>query len=219
MKTLLSLSAVAAMALGSAHAVVFSSVDRATFAASVAQGTVDSQDFDGLAAGSTLLAPVDGVTYSASKGDALVTDQFLTTTGVNGLGSTSIGFFEIDESATFVFDVPITAFAIDVNTFSTDDGAYLATLNTGDSITSIFEVFPNQATGQFIGFTTDTAFTSVTITVIQASGGLPYTLDTLVFGDAGELVDPPEVPIPGALPLFLAGVGLFGARKRLGKRA
>ena len=67
--------------------------------------------------------------------------------------------------------------------------------------------------GQFIGFVSDTAFTSLTIAAIT---GLPYTLDTLVWGDAADL-NPSEVPLPAALPLFL--IGLAGLRRFAKRRA
>ena len=51
---------------------VIMSVDRAAFAAAVAGGTISSQNFEGLAAG-TLLGSESGVTYSASLGDPIVT--------------------------------------------------------------------------------------------------------------------------------------------------
>lgn len=184
------------------------SVDRAAFASAVADGTISSQDFEGLAAG-TILGTEPGVSYLASLGLPIVTNLYLTTTFPNGLGSTSEGneFFLPDETATLVFDSAITAFAIDINTFSETDGAYSATLDTGVVVTSLFEVFPGQITGQFIGFVSDTPFTSVTIASLT---GFSYTLDTLVYGDASSVV----IPLPGALVLFLGVLPVLGLRRR-----
>lgn len=200
-KALFALGLSVAAFAGPSYAASITSVDRASFAAAVAGGTIDSQDFDSLAAG-TILGSFGGVTYDASAGDALVTSSFLTTTSPNGLGSTSVGFFQSTETATFTFDSAITAFAIDVNTFANTDGAYQALLSTGDVVTSIFEVFPGSFTGQFIGFISSVAFTSVTI---SAASGFSYTLDTLVFGDARAVT--PVIPLPGAIPLLLTGLG------------
>lgn len=196
-----------------ANAATLTSVDRATFASAVLGGSISSDNYDTTAVGS---APTTaGVTYTASLGSAIVTNSFLTSTNPNGLGSTSVGFFQATETITFDFSVAITAFAIDINTFATSDGAYTATLNTGDTIDSIFETFSGQATGQFLGFVSDTAFTSLTLTGVNGvtDPNETYTLDTLIYGDAKAVTN--VVPLPASLPLLLAGFGLFfGLRRR-----
>jgi hypothetical protein len=185
-------------------ATVITSVDRATFQAAVSGSTIAGQNFDSLAVGSILGAAAD-LTYGASAGTPIVTTTYLTSTDPNGLGSTSAGYFLPSETATFSFNSPITAFAIDVNTYAPADGAYSASLNSGDVVSSLHEVFPNTTTGQFIGFVSDTAFSSVTI---SATTGFSYTLDTLVYGSATA------VPEPEAYAMLLAGLGLLGWRMR-----
>lgn len=158
-------------------------LDRATFQDAVAGGAVVGQDFDDFTPG-TILTSFEGVTYSASGGSVIVTNNFLTSTSPNGIGSTSLGFFAPSEIVTFTFDEPITAFAIDVNTFAVVDGAYFAFVETGDFVSSVFDVFPGFATGQFVGFLSDTPFSSVTIVGVA---GFSYTLDTLVYGDGAAI--------------------------------
>ena len=224
-KTASALTAIAIFAAaltvdGKASAATLVSVDRASFADAVDGGAIAGQNFESLAVGTTLTS-LDGVTYSSSNGDVVVTDDFLTSTFPNGIGSTGSipldpddrAFFLPTDTATFTFDEAITAFAIDVNTFADTEGAYTATLSSGDTVTSLFEVFPDTDTGQFLGFVTDGSFTSVTIAAIT---NFSFTLDSLVFGDAAAVVDlaevfpVAEVPLPAALPLMIAGLGGLG---------
>lgn len=197
------LTVAAACGLAStSYAAVVTSLDRAGFAAAISGGSVTIQNFDSLAVG-TVLGTLGGVTFGASSGSPIVSDTFFTTSSPNGLSSTSNGYFWLDESATFSFASPINAFAIDINTYANTDGAYSAYLSNGDTVTSIFEVFPGQLTGQFIGFVSAVAFNSVTL---SPNIRYTYTLDTLVFGNA--IVS--EIPLPGALPLLLSGLGGLG---------
>jgi hypothetical protein len=205
-----------------AMAATITQFDRATFQTAVSGGTISEQDFDGFLAGTTLTT--DGVvTYAASLGTPLVTSTFLTTTPPNGLGSTSVGFFIPSETATFTFGSAISAFGIDINTFDPNEGGYTGTLNIGDTVLSKFDVFPGTATGQFLGFISDTPFTSVNIRT--TGGGLTpfsFTLDTLVYGQAQAIIDvgDPNAPIPepGTLLLFGSALAAEGIRRRFKKR-
>ncbi|MGI9418619.1 MAG: PEP-CTERM sorting domain-containing protein [Geminicoccaceae bacterium] len=204
-----------------ASAALITSVDRATFQASITAATIDVQDFDGLATDSVLVTDGD-VTYITSGGVGFITDDFTTSTPPNSLGSTSTLSFILGsggEQATFDFVNPITAFAIDIITSAAGDGAYQANISTGDNLDSIAQVFPGGLTGQFIGFTSDTPFTAVTITALT---GFDYTLDTLVFGDASALDSgggPTDVPEPSALLLLSGGlIGIALVRRRRQRR-
>ena len=194
-----------------ASAAILPSLDRATFQASVNGSTLILQNFDAFADGATLTD--DGfVTYASSSGTPQITTAFLTSTSPNGLGTTTSGFFQAADSTTFTFDSPITAFAIDINTFADTAGAYDVMLNTGDQAFSIFETFPGVGTGEFIGFTSATPFTSV---ILTSNTGFAYTLDTLIYGEAAAVGGVPE---PATWAMILLGFGAVGWAMRRRKR-
>ncbi len=122
-------------------------------------------------------ASLGGVTYNSSTGISIVTAAFLTSTGTNGLGRTPTEFFDVADQITFTFASALTAFAIDINTFASTNGAYSLTTNTGEVIASVFDPFANANTGQFAGFVSNVAFTSVTVKSLSEV----YSLDTLRF--------------------------------------
>ncbi len=113
------------------------------------------------------------------------------------------------------FASAITAFAIDVNTFAPTAGDYVATLNGGSTVSSRFDVFPMTATGQFLGFTSDVPFTSVTINAATDPNGLrySYTLDTLIYGNAAAVVSA-AAPEPSTWCLLMAGLSVLALRAR-----
>jgi hypothetical protein len=188
-----------------------SSISRDVFQSAFAAGNLFGENFDSLASG-TIVNTVDGVTFTASQGSAVVTSDFVATTPPNGLGSTSFGFFASTESATISFTTAITAFAIDIDTFAPASGDYVAALDIGSTVASKLVYFGGSSVGQFFGFTSDTPFRSVTISpATDAEDNVPfaYTLDTLIFGEAMNLHS--AVPEPSTWVLLASGLGLLVA--------
>jgi hypothetical protein len=170
-----------------------------------------------IANGSTL----NGITYNMnSSNTAQITyDHWLTTSGSGALGASNLGYFNTTDAITFSFANPLTAFAIDINTFDQTAGDYTATLNNGAVIGSAYDPFseaawpwPGYYTGESIDFSDSTPFTSVTISDVGPDG---YTLDTL------QYVDPPRtsaVPEPSTIALLmvgLMGIAVFAIRRKL----
>jgi hypothetical protein len=170
------------------------------------------ENFDSL---SGVIGELNGVTYTPSLGQALITSMYLTTSGENGLGSTSTGFFEPTESLTLGFSSPINSFGLDINTFANKSGHYQAALNDGSNsvVRSTFDPFPNHPTGEYIGFTDKSSFNKVVIGGVADpgtgnghctdSGLCSFTVDSLRFG-----ADPPPPPALATSPFFAPPVAV-----------
>jgi hypothetical protein len=195
----------------SANAAIVSFASRAAFDTAF-PGSV-RENWDGFAVGTTFAdgTGANGITYNSSAGDALVTDSFVPSTAPNSLGDTAAGFFEGGDSITFTFSHALTAFGIDINTFGTTAGDYTATTNLGGVAGSVFDPFPGFGTGAFIGFSSDQAFTSITI---ASPAGIAYSLDTLRAVDATTAA----VPEPATLALLALGLSGLGFGRRKGVR-
>ncbi len=206
------------------------------------------QDFEGTSQGQ-LLSTLGNVTFSATGSYPLVaTDKRNASSGVMSLAaripeSTVAGgyIFNIasDQKVTFSFATKVAAFAIDINTFlgsvGGGIGGFFAEIRSGGvllattaPILSAFDPFltnskdsiPAGTVGQFIGFTSDTPFDSVTIGALESNPDKKlFSLDTLVTVDYEEPVvpEPPvpsEVPLPLSLPMLIAALGLLSAIRR-----
>lgn len=192
-----------------------SSLTREGFGTATAGQMTSVETFDRQKTG--LLKDTPGVGLKINRGDLVVTDRYLTTTGENGLGSgLSRQYFKPKQRITITFDTPVTAFAIDINTFGKKNGLFRAKLDNGDVVRSVFAPFPGVnsrgeeiTTGQYLSYVSDTAISSFTI---FTRGSRTFNLDSLVYSRVAP------IPVPASLPLLLAGTAaLFVLRKRRAK--
>lgn len=175
--------------------------DRVSFGAAVAALGPVTETWDDNATDTVIpdRGTLDGITYDFSGGEGLVTDNSLPLSFPNGLGKVDPGFFVGGESLTFSFASPIVAFGININTFATAPGSYGIMTDLLDAALSGFDPFPGFGTGQFVGLTLDTPFTSVTF---ANPSDFTYTLDDLTYASASAVPEPAT--------LVLLGSGLFG---------
>ncbi len=162
----------------------------------------------------------DEAAFLAAAGPTTLED-FNDTTLATGLSFTSTvgaisgGLFndQLDpagQTTTFSFAPGIKAFGGNFDLTPGGPGIGIAfTLAPGGLVGS--EV-PNTYSGQFFGFISTTAFTSVELTGgTQTAGVETYNLDNLHFGGA--------VPEPSSWALVIAGAGLAGCALRMRRKA
>lgn len=187
-------------------AATIESFGRSEFAAMSTARYSQGEDFDDVPLGP--IADTSPVTISASEGAVVVTSLFLTTSGSQGIGWGAREYFSSGQSVTFNFTIAISAFAIDINTYATENGAFMASFGPGfgagpqradessDTAAvaySRFDPFPKPNSkgaflGQFLGFSSETPFRSVTLSKVSKG---TFTLDSLQF-----IPDPLPVPVP-----------------------
>jgi hypothetical protein len=196
------------LATAQAQAGIVGYTSRTAFDAAVPGASVEGWDTFPDGAVFTNGSTVNGITYNASIGNALVRDGYAYTTAPNILVETTYDNFGPYDTMTFSFVTPIRAFGIDIDTFAQTDKAYQVTTNLGDVALSGYDPFPTLTTGQFVGFISDAAISSVTI----ALGPNPdlnnynnFGLDTMRYQ---------AVPLPPSVLLLGSGLlGLAGFRR------
>ena len=208
------LSLVIVLAAAQAQAIITTYSSRDTFDAAFPSASVEN--WDSFPSGTVLVngGTYNGITYNVltpgadPPGNALVTRLPIPTTETNSLGQSLDGFFYPQDSVTFNFATPIRAFGIDISTFATANGTYVATTDRGDVALSVFNFFPGYGTGQFLGFSSNVEFSWVIISSADPINiNNAFTLDTMRY----------YIPLPPTLLLFgsgLAGLVLWRLRKR-----
>lgn len=222
-KYLAAATAVVALSAGfsAAEAAVTTYTDAAAFAAATTGGTTATF---GTGSGSTYVgaSPVTGPGYSITASDAwLFNNNPSWTNYYYNWGTGNVLTFKQNDVITINFTTPVTAFSINLSTFADDNNpatpagapstlyGFDVTVGTGQgSYVVSTNAFPTMA---FFGATSDTAFTSITLT-----GGNNFTnFDNLTLATAVS----GAVPEPATWAMMIGGFGLAGVAVRRRRRA
>ena len=113
-----------------------------------------------------------------------------------------------------LFDTLVTGVGFDGGVFNTSNSTGITAFDIDGNILG---TVTNEGTGiEFLGLATTLGEALIAGVFLDLVGNEPsgFAIDNLRFGEAGEVVITNEVPIPGAIPLFLAGLAGLGAAKR-----
>lgn len=145
-------------------------------------------------------AKVDGVTYTLTTGEPFITNRGLAFSSPNTLVSSTKDFFPPLDTFTLVFNEPILAFGVSLNTFSRKQGSYRLTTDLNEVALSNFDPFPGARTGQFAGLISNMPFRTVTI---AGSVGASYGLDNITFARREAVPEPNGALTLGAFSLLM----------------
>lgn len=157
----------------------------------------------------------DGVTFTALSPYG----QFIIDTGRNALyqfANASGGVLSVQGGTTAeMLNISLgsgfTAIGFDINTFFTNSLSIIATLSNGDTTT--FNAIPG---GGFIGFTTTTPISSLTLANVPTGTANYFNIDNFTFGTAE--VEPNPNPVPEPTTMLLLGTGLVGIAAKVRNR-
>ena len=216
------------------HATLIGYTNRSDFN-SATSGTVNTTNFDSLAAGATIAsgATVEGTTFTYNLGgfQMKVGSKNKTTSGKNYLGTTGDDAFLSGDSFTMTFAQPVQA----VGLFIIGDGSnwagdYTLSVTQGDvsntfALDSTFGTLSDGGTVYFLGLVESDPLQSFTSATFSSLGGFgfPFNVDDIVTasaagngngnGDGNGTHPVPDASSTLGLSLF-AVVGLLAFRRR-----
>jgi PEP-CTERM motif len=198
---------------GSAHAALTVYTSAAEFAAATMKPGVDT--FADLSVGGLTTSPISRVAGSYGYSASSPGDFFAT--AANGYPYLSPNL--ADDPMVF-YDFTSGVRGVAGNFFGSDiDGVYLPgsiTVVATDLLgaTASYTVdAESSSVGGFLGFVSDTSFTSVWVTASQANYALWPTLSSLTLAAAGD-GDPVPIPEPASSLLMILGLSLVGLASR-----
>ncbi|WP_294057312.1 PEPxxWA-CTERM sorting domain-containing protein, partial [Sphingomonas sp.] len=158
-----------------------------------------------------------GVTITQTTNNAFLSDPTYTPYYYNW-GTGDVINTPYNGVLTVSFAVPVTAFALDLGSFYDDNNPatpccaastfYGKDVIIGTSQGNFTVDLNSTQTMKFFGLTSDTAFTSFTITGVSVDAFASTVLDNVRYGTAAA------VPEPATWGMMIAGFGLLGAAMR-----
>jgi hypothetical protein len=148
--------------------------------------TAGTGTFTGTAGGSAQDVNINGPSYAASGGHDFLTNTYE--------GGTFTGVFEL----TINLSSSVTAFGLDFGTSASGQNVSFSLSNGATASTTTTQSFFDGL--EFIGFISSTPFDTITLSVTGPNG---YGVEDITTAVAAT-------PLPAALPMFAAGLGMFG---------
>lgn len=197
MKRLLVATSLASAAMLSQAGTVYTSEPAFLLAA----GAVTVENFESAPGGTSTNLTFGGLSVSCA-GTVYCPGFFGTRNGFGTDGATSV-FFATPDTITFTF-AATNAFAIDIIGLGTTGATDMSMLvSNGDNELIADDYVGGSFTSFFVGYTSATAFTSVTFSATARDDGVDF--DRLQLGTGNT------VPEPGALALAVLALGIGGA--------